>query len=275
MYYNTNKNSNDYYSAYKEEISNPSKTPEHSPLKRVKKLLLITLFLGALAFGQLYFFNYFSTNIPDSNPKVVSNITAEQTTQLKNSVTQTPIETKQLTSNREATPNSNIHTINPKDIELIVKIIMSQMNQAPKENLHISTHKTSLEEQLLAAEEKVSVKQTLKEGNHYNKVIVSSHETPTDRSNELMQLQHSLNDAIEESNEQRESSDYSKAITKEVVVRSNEMRIIIVQRGDSLSKIAEKAYGNREDYIKILNANPEVVKNPDEIFVGQPLRIPL
>lgn len=274
MYYNSNKNSNDYYSAYKEEISNPSKAPERSPLKRVVKLLFITLFLGGLAFSLLYFFNYFSSNTQDSNPKVASNITA---TQAKNSVTQTPMETKQPTTNRATTPNSNMHTstINPKDIELIVKIIISQMNQARQEPDTLSTHTSTLEEQLLAAEERVSVKQTLKEGNHYNKVVVSSNETEIDTTNELMQLQHSLNSALEESDETREGSDYSKAIAKEVVVRSNEMRIIIVQKGDSLSKIAEKAYGNRDDYVKIFNANPEVVKNPNEIFVGQPLRIPL
>jgi nucleoid-associated protein YgaU len=52
------------------------------------------------------------------------------------------------------------------------------------------------------------------------------------------------------------------------------MRIIVVQQGDTLSKIAEKAYGDYEQYIKIYNANPEILSNPDQIYVGQKIRIP-
>ncbi|MBU1669409.1 LysM peptidoglycan-binding domain-containing protein [bacterium] len=147
------------------------------------------------------------------------------------------------------------------------------MNQAPQEEIATDTT-GSLEEQLVAAEEQVMEKQTLKESNHYNKVIVSSNEPVTDTSNELMQLQNSLNDALEENTEKSEGSDYSKAISEEVVVRSNEMRTIVVKEGDTLSKIAKEAYGNYDDYVKIFNANPEVVKNPDEIYAGQRLRIP-
>ncbi|RUM69524.1 MAG: hypothetical protein DSZ07_04455 [Sulfurovum sp.] len=52
------------------------------------------------------------------------------------------------------------------------------------------------------------------------------------------------------------------------------MRIIIVKKGDTLSKIAKKAYGSIDAYPKIFMANPEIIKNPNEIFVGQRLRIP-
>jgi len=53
------------------------------------------------------------------------------------------------------------------------------------------------------------------------------------------------------------------------------MRIIMVKDGDSLSKIAKRAYGSYDSYIKIFEANPEIIKNPNEIFVGQRLRIPI
>jgi len=55
---------------------------------------------------------------------------------------------------------------------------------------------------------------------------------------------------------------------------TNEMKIIIVQKGDTLSKLAKKAYGNYEDYTKIFAANPEIIQNPNQIFIGQRLRIP-
>jgi nucleoid-associated protein YgaU len=47
-----------------------------------------------------------------------------------------------------------------------------------------------------------------------------------------------------------------------------------VQRGDSLSKIAKKYYGNATKYPVIFEANREVIKNPDLIYPGQQIRIP-
>src|SRR5262245_61737213 len=47
-----------------------------------------------------------------------------------------------------------------------------------------------------------------------------------------------------------------------------------VQAGDTLSKIAKQFYGNANDYMKILNANRDQVKDPDKIQVGQELKIP-
>ena len=131
----------------------------------------------------------------------------------------------------------------------------------------------TLEEQLVHAQEQKMVKQNLKDVNHYNKVVINSNTKPENNS-ELMKLRNNLNTMIEESTQIDNSSNYSKAIEKEISVRSNEMKIIIVQKGDTLSKIAKKAYGDKNAYPKIFMANPEVLKNPNEIFIGQKLRIP-
>lgn len=48
----------------------------------------------------------------------------------------------------------------------------------------------------------------------------------------------------------------------------------IIEKGDTLWKIAEKAYGNGAQYTKIVEVNKEVIKNPDLIFPGQKIRIP-
>lgn len=48
----------------------------------------------------------------------------------------------------------------------------------------------------------------------------------------------------------------------------------IVRSGDWLSKIAEKFYGSAMRYSKLVAANRDVIKNPDEIYPGQELRIP-
>lgn len=48
----------------------------------------------------------------------------------------------------------------------------------------------------------------------------------------------------------------------------------IIEKGDSLWKIAEKTYGNGSQYEKIFEENREVIKDPNLIFPGQKIRIP-
>jgi nucleoid-associated protein YgaU len=48
----------------------------------------------------------------------------------------------------------------------------------------------------------------------------------------------------------------------------------VIEKGDSLWKIAEKAYGNGSKYTAIFDANREVITDPDKIFPGQKIRIP-
>lgn len=48
----------------------------------------------------------------------------------------------------------------------------------------------------------------------------------------------------------------------------------IIEKGDTLWKIAEKAYGNGSKYTAIFDANREVIEDPDLIFPGQKIRIP-
>lgn len=47
-----------------------------------------------------------------------------------------------------------------------------------------------------------------------------------------------------------------------------------VAKGDSLSKIAKKFYGNANEWPVIFEANRERISNPDLIQIGQVLKIP-
>ncbi len=49
----------------------------------------------------------------------------------------------------------------------------------------------------------------------------------------------------------------------------------VIQSGDTLSKLAKHYYGNPMEYPRIFEANREVIEDPDKIFVGQKIRIPL
>ncbi len=47
-----------------------------------------------------------------------------------------------------------------------------------------------------------------------------------------------------------------------------------VVKGDTLSKIAEKYYGDPSLYPQIFEANKDILKDPNLIKIGQKLRIP-
>ncbi len=49
----------------------------------------------------------------------------------------------------------------------------------------------------------------------------------------------------------------------------------VIQKGDTLSKIAQRYYGDPMAYPRIFEANREVIQDPDKIFPGQKIRIPL
>ena len=47
-----------------------------------------------------------------------------------------------------------------------------------------------------------------------------------------------------------------------------------IEKGDSLSKIAKKFYGDPMKYKELFEANREVIEDPDKIFPGQKIRVP-
>lgn len=65
----------------------------------------------------------------------------------------------------------------------------------------------------------------------------------------------------------------------DVVISSGETlgsddEFYVIEKGDTLWKIAEKAYGNGAKYKAIVEANKEVIKDENKIFPGQKIRIP-
>jgi nucleoid-associated protein YgaU len=60
----------------------------------------------------------------------------------------------------------------------------------------------------------------------------------------------------------------------QVVQPAPETLFYTVKRGDTLSKIAQAHYGDANQYPRIFEANRPLLRDPDEIYPGQTLRIP-
>ncbi len=57
--------------------------------------------------------------------------------------------------------------------------------------------------------------------------------------------------------------------------QEKEVEFYEIQKGDTLWAISQKFLGNGARYTEIFEANKEVIKNPDLIYPGQKIRIPL
>ncbi|MCK4442419.1 MAG: LysM peptidoglycan-binding domain-containing protein, partial [Sulfurovaceae bacterium] len=93
-------------------------------------------------------------------------------------------------------------------------------------------------------------------------------------SDELSKLSDEISNAINEESVQKDNTNYTQLITKEIKNRKKEMRYITVKKGDTLGKIAQKVYGNVMYYKKIYKANPDILRRADRIYIGQKLRVP-
>ena len=57
-------------------------------------------------------------------------------------------------------------------------------------------------------------------------------------------------------------------------MKSGQISSYTVKEGDTLSVIAKKVYGDAGAFDKIFEANKDVLSSPDDIKVGQELKIP-
>lgn len=62
--------------------------------------------------------------------------------------------------------------------------------------------------------------------------------------------------------------------TAQEIEAFDQTQYYVIQPGDTLSKIAQRFYGNAAKYGELFEANREVIRNPNLIFPGQKIRIP-
>jgi len=106
----------------------------------------------------------------------------------------------------------------------------------------------------------------------YNAVVINKKEIKS--VNDLARLYASINKISRKKKKKILKSAYTKKITKEIIIRKNAMRTIKVRPGDTLSSIAQRAYGKSSMYHKIFEANPDLLSDPNRLKVGMTLRVP-
>lgn len=293
MYYGKQNSSNsDYYNSYRDSSYQYNNGKGYLTL--ILKILVILLLLGLLFIGYIFISN--KTKIVENRVqkvdkqslfKVIEEEPSAKTEELSKKIV------KEITIVKDNNNHLTQINLTQDDIANIVSIVLSKMNSCKidsiandndytKELLSQNVDKLNAPKNIVPniVNTKKIVKDNIKlsDSNHYNKIVINKPKKEQYTNDRLSQLSIKLNSAIDEDNTTSTidtSSSYTKEISKEITVRSNEMRIIVVKKGDSLSKIAKRAYGNYDSYIKIFEANPEIIKNPNEIYVGQRLRIPI
>ncbi len=108
----------------------------------------------------------------------------------------------------------------------------------------------------------------------FNKVVVQQ---KANKNDDLAKLSSEIDTILQTEDVQKHKKNlkYKKVLDKEANVRAGELRFIVVKKGDTLSSIAYRAYGRASAYTKIYRANPDLVKNPNRIYVGMKLRVPV
>jgi len=278
VYYGKQNNLNsDFYNSYRSSYYQYDNGQDYLTL--ILKVLVIILLLGLIFFGYVY-------SSKRSNIEKHSRLKISQEILKENDKDNIKSKIEVINKKREDKSQLNL---TQDDIANIVKIVMNKMSQTKKKHIvsddeytkellyqevdRLNSHKR-LNTKSINTKKIVQAKVKLNDINHYNKIIINNPKKDKYTNDTLSNLSIKLSNAID-NDSYKNSSNYTKEITKEIKIRSNEMRIIIVEKGDSLSKIAKRAYGDYDSYVKIFEANPEIIKNPNEIYAGQRLRIPM
>ena len=261
-----------------------------------KKLLIIIILLALILVGGYFGWKSIGTNSDINVTKPI-----EKKESIKNKKEDNI--TKEVTD--AVTASSKNAKMNSEDIANIVQMVMKKINQQNsngakvekskkepvvnsqdqiKDNRLMKSLEDSEVDSLVSQLENVDISE--KDNNKkaksketidtFNKKIVSSEKLAND---DLSKLSNDISDIIENDKEKeiikdKNSTEYAKEVDKETKERKKEMRYITVRKGDTLGKIAKRVYGNVMMYKKIYEANPDILRRPDRVYIGQRLRVP-
>lgn len=90
---------------------------------------------------------------------------------------------------------------------------------------------------------------------------------------EIARINIFLNDSKSKREETKRKRKVKKAFLENNTHLKN-IRTIVVEKGDTLYTLAEKAYGDASYYDLIFDANPKVLKTKKDLHIGQILSVP-
>ncbi len=189
--------------------------------------------------------------------------------------------------------------LSPEDLQKIAQLVAQQLAQTTKaskvqtkqttasepisdeealvQSLQAASTDTLAQEDIDTAQVKVNNNQKVqstsnKKVDTFNKVVVAKN---TNTEDEFAKLSQEIDTILQTEDVQKVEKKEEKKLADVIKTRKQELRFIVVRPGDTLSSIARRAYGKASAYIKIYKANPDLIKNPNRIYVGQRLRVPL
>ena len=254
-----------------------------------KRLIVLLLLLILIAVGG--YFGWKSMN--SSDVKEIGSTQKDENINesSKVDITQKDKITKEVEKSIASSDIEN-GNMDPEDIANIIQMVMLKMNtdkvNEPSPTLTDKSEDQVKDSQLMESltgaqvdslssiSDSDETKTILnKDTDIYNKVVLE--EGKSDSSDELSRLSDEISSFInaeDTSSPTIVDNSYTESITKEVEIREKEMRYYIVRKGDTLGKIAKRHYGNVMEFKKIQQANPDILRRPEKIHVGQKIRIP-
>jgi len=107
------------------------------------------------------------------------------------------------------------------------------------------------------------------------KVTFDEREATTAKEDSQKELTNLMSVLVNESAIKSPSS-YTKAISRELDDENSysEARMVVVKKGDTLSSLAEKYYGNSREFFRIIEHNPSLEGDSTVLKIGQTINIP-
>jgi len=97
-------------------------------------------------------------------------------------------------------------------------------------------------------------------------------ETKEEPAKEVKEEKEKAKEEVKEKEKEKEKvvKEKEKEKAKE---KENKVKVYVVKKGDYLRKIAKELLGKEGEWKKIFDWNKDIIKNPDQIQIGQKLKI--
>ncbi len=218
--------------------------------------LALVFFSASLGLLALFLGKIYSDN--NDSPTPVFETKQDQNIAINEQVDTVAINelTSQLLTERQIT--EDLHAQNQ---ELMVRLQETTTKLSTSDSNYLSALNT-----LNKSDSSISIdKKTLEGTDYYNKVSLES----IKQNN----LQSQINQFID--NNGTKENIYFETLKVESFIRENEVRSIVLKRGESIWMLAKRAYGTGFSYHKIMKANPHITeKSAKYLKPGTIIRVP-